>query len=395
MNPALLHKEVQDYITENFDKEIAQLSLQGSPFEDVSTQELAVQLIGKKKAQKKLPSWFNTTGVLYPPSLNLEQTSSEKTAAYKASFTKGKRMADLTGGFGVDSYYFSKNFDELVHCELNASLSELVAHNAGLLGVTNMEAYEGDGIEYLRESEQDFDWIFIDPSRRDDAGGRVFQLSDCLPDVPEHLDLLLQKGKRVLMKTSPLLDLQSGIRSLKQKVKEIHIVAVKNEVKELLWFLEKDTFEEVTIKTINFKESGNEQYENLFQKQIEIAYGSPLKYLYEPNAAILKSGLFTSIAADFGLTKLHPNSHLYTSEELVSFPGRTFEILQTLPYSRKRLKRSLKFTKAHLSTRNFPESVANLRKLLKLQDGGEHYLFFTTTQPSDKIVLICKKLKKE
>ena len=221
MNRSLLHKEVQEFLEENYRKEVSKIVFKGSPFPGVSEQELAVQLTGKKKAEKKLPTWFTTRNIIYPPTLNLEQTSSEKTARYKASLMAGDTIVDVTGGFGIDSYFFSKEFKKVVHCELNEELSEVAAHNFGVLEAKNIESYVGDGIEFLENSSEKFDWIYIDPSRRDDAGGRVFQLSDCLPNVPEHLDLLLKKGDNILIKTSPLLDLKAGLRELRLSL--IHI----------------------------------------------------------------------------------------------------------------------------------------------------------------------------
>lgn len=392
MNRSLLHKEVQEFISENYDKDLSKLAFQGSPFEDISIQELATQLSGKKKAEKKLPTWFHTDGIIYPTTLNLEQTSSETTAKYKASLVEGSVLLDLTGGFGIDSYFFSRRFKKVVHCELDPELSEIVSHNSHQLGASTIETFNGDGMDRLEAASEVIDWIYLDPSRRDTAGGRVFHLSDCLPDVPQHLELLLSKAPNVLVKTSPLLDLQSGINSL-EKVREIHVVAVRNEVKELLWFLSRKPSEEIKIKTLNFKKAGAEVYENYFRREAGVSYSHPLTYLYEPNAAIMKSGLMDLLAADLGLLKLHPNSQLFTSDELKDFPGRRFQVLEQLPYSRKKLKPLLgKLEKAHIATRNFPESVASLRKQFKLKDGGENYLFFTTLEKEQKVMLLCKKI---
>lgn len=391
MNKALLHTEVQDFLEENYKEDVSKIVFKGSPFPEVSPQELAVQLTGKKKAEKKLPTWFHTRGIIYPPTLNLEQTSSEKTASYKASLMNGRSIIDITGGFGIDSYFFSKKFDKVVHCELNEELSEMAAHNFKMLGSKNIETYSGDGIDYLKNTTEVFDWIYIDPSRRDEAGGRVFHLSDCLPDVPEHLELLLEKGKNILIKTSPLLDLQAGIRELKN-IQEIHVVAVENEVKELLWLLKKNTSEAIRVKTLNFRKKGDQVYENSLNNHESIDLSAPLCHLYEPNAAIMKSGLYDALGKDLGLEKLHFNTHLFTSDTLVDYPGRRFKVLEILPYKKKKIKAALKTDKAHVSTRNFPESVAALRKQFKLKDGGETYLFFTTSLNDEKILVVCEKV---
>jgi hypothetical protein len=391
LNKALLNKEVQEFLEKNFKKDISEIILKGSPFSEVSSQELAVQLTGKKKAEKKLPTWFKTRGILYPPTLNLEQTSSEITAKYKASLIQGNSIIDLTGGFGIDSFYFSVSFERVLHSEIDEELSELVAHNSEVLDIKNLENYTGDGIEFLKNSNRNFDWIYLDPARRDEAGGKVFHLSDCVPDLPAIMPLLWQNTANILIKSSPLLDLQAGINSLKY-VKEVHIVAVQNEVKELLWVLNEGFSGEVKLITVNLKKSEQEVYSNVFGDNAESSFSQPLIFLYEPNAAIMKSGLFDSVGKDFKVQKLHPHTHLYTSEELVDFPGRRFKINKLLPYKKKLMKRELGLKKANISTRNFPESVENLKKQFKIKDGGENYLFFTTTEDGDKILLICEKV---
>ncbi|GAB2770229.1 class I SAM-dependent methyltransferase [Salinimicrobium soli] len=391
MNKALLNKEVQEFLEKNYKKDISGIILKGSPFSEVSPQELAIQLTGKRKAEKKLPTWFKTQGIIYPPTLNLEQTSSEITAEYKASLVEGKTLVDVTGGFGIDSFFFSKRFEQVVHCELNEELSELVGHNSEVLGADNLQTFHGDGIEFIKSSQKNFDWIFIDPSRRDEGGGRVFHLSDCLPDVPAALPLLWQKTDSILLKTSPLLDLQAGIQSL-EHVKEIHVVAVDNDVKELVWVLKKGFSGEIKLHSINFKKAEKEVYSGYFGEQPESKYSEPLDYLYEPNAAIMKSGLFDTVGRDHKVLKLHPNTHLYTSKEPRDFPGRKFRILQSLLYKKKVIKKELDLQKANISTRNFPETVEALKKQFKLKDGGEYYLFFTTQKDNQKILLVCQKL---
>ncbi len=391
MNSALLKPDVQDFIRKNFKADVSKIAFKGSPFKDISTRELAEQISGRRKAEKKLPTWFKTEGIVFPPSLNLEQTSSENTAAYKASLISGKNLADLTGGFGVDSFFFSKKVQNVRHFELNESLSKIVAHNFKILEVPNVEVSHGDGLSFLEQTAIEFDWLYLDPSRRTDAGGRIFQLSDCLPNVPEHLDLLLKKSKNIMVKTSPLLDLQAGIRELKN-VATIHIVAVENEVKELLWILGQIPSGATKVVTVNLRKKGNESFNGIFGEPANSIYSKPLSWLYEPNAAIMKSGLFDSLSEKFKLAKLHPNSHLFTSEKLKdNFPGRQFQILEVFPYQRKTLKAALNLRKANITTRNFPESVEDLRKKLKIKEGGEHYLFFTTTAKDEKICIVCAK----
>ncbi|WP_339648121.1 class I SAM-dependent methyltransferase [uncultured Salegentibacter sp.] len=392
MNKAILNDEVREFLKNNLKTTAAELALRGSSFSGISSSELAQQLIGLQKAERKLPTWFKNSQIYYPPKLNLEQTSSETTAKYKASLVKGKTLIDLTGGLGIDDFYFAQNFKEVIHCELNAELSEIAAHNLKQLGRENISFKNVDSIEYLKETDQNFDCIYVDPARRDNAGGKVFRLADCLPNVPANLDLLFKKTDIILIKTSPLLDLQAGISEL-QFVTETHIIAVNNEVKELLWLLKKGDNQETKIKTLNFTKKGVEKFEGILDKLTGVvAYSLPKKFLYEPNGAIMKSGLFKEIALQTQTSKLHPNSHLYTSEKEINFPGRKFKILDIEDYKPGLLKKKFKNLKANITTRNFPESVVILRKKLKIKDGGKSYLFFTTNINNQKIVLICEKV---
>ncbi len=395
LNKFLLNTEIQEFINEHYKEDIAPFILKGSPFPQVSVQEIATQMEGKKKAEKKLPTWFSSGKTLYPRKLNLAQTSSEITAKYKAGLVSGKTLVDLTGGFGIDSFFFSKKITQVIHCELNEELSQLSEHNFRVLRLQeNIDFFHGDGIGFLRKSTQTFDWIYLDPSRRTKTGKKVFKLEDSEPNIIENLSLLFKKTDHILLKTSPLLDIDFGISAFK-KVSEIHVVAVGNEVKELLWILSPSLTEnEIIIKTINF--SGEKEIlfnENRSKEQVAIGtYSSPLNFLYEPNSAILKAGLFNSISSRLKIPKLHPNSHLYTSEKLVDFPGRIFKIQKVLPFKPKLLKRELNMEKANISVRNFPKSVEQLKKQLGLKDGGEHYLFFTTDSMGQKIVLACLKI---
>ncbi|WP_423818971.1 class I SAM-dependent methyltransferase [Salinimicrobium sp. TIG7-5_MAKvit] len=390
MNWALLNSEVQEFLEEQYKTEVSKMAFRGSPFEGISTQELLVQLSGKKRAEKKLPLWFKTRGIIYPPNLNLEQTSSEVTAQYKASLVAGTSLADLTGGFGIDSYYFSEKIDKVRHFELNPELQEIAAHNFEILGAKNVISEARDSLDFLKNTSEKFDWLYIDPSRRDETGGRVFFLSDCLPNVPENLELLQERAESILIKTSPLLDLQAGLNEL-QNVREIHIVAVENDVKELLWILKQNTSESITIKTVNFQKKEKQVFTSTFDNDLPEVYSLPKDFLYEPNAAIMKSGLFGALGNALRLEKLHPNTQLYTSKEPVDFPGRRFKITQILPFRKKQLKKELQLKKANITTRNFPESVADLRKILKIKEGGDTYLFFTTLQNEEKVVLVCQK----
>jgi 16S rRNA G966 N2-methylase RsmD len=305
----------------------------------------------------------------------------------------GSSLIDLTGGFGVDDYYFANTMKSVTHCEINSDLSEIVKHNFKQLGVTNIDCIAGDSLTTLQTTTEKWDWIYIDPSRRNDAKGKVFMLKDCLPNVPENLDLYFEKSEAILIKTAPLLDLAAGLSEL-QNVKTIHIVALENEVKELLWELHKNYSGAISIKTVNLTKEGDITFEFILdQDSADAKYSLPKRYLFEPNSAIMKSGGFNEISSQYQLDKLHKHSHLYTSNEVFNFPGRIFEIQHVIPYTKKEIKIHLENSKLNLTTRNFPETVENIRKKWKIKDGGDSYCFFTTDMNNDKIVLLCNKLQ--
>lgn len=391
MNKDLLKTGVQNYINNNLNADILSVLLKKSKFETISSKELVQQIEGKKKCSSKLPSWFRTAKIYYPPKFNIEQSSSEKTAFYKASLVSGKSLLDVTGGFGVDSYYFGQHIHQVTLCEISKELSEITAHNLPVLGATNINVLNTDGIVYLDKFDGIFDWIYIDPSRRDKSKGKVFKLSDCVPDVTEHLELLKAKSKGLLLKTSPLLDITKGLKEL-GSVKEIHIVAVNNEVKEVLWIIKDNNHEEPLLKTINLKNSADEVFifKRSEENSIQSEFSVPLKYLYEPNAAILKAGAFKATGNQFHLKKLHEHTHLYTSEKKLKFPGRIFKILSVYPYNKKSIA-ALQANKANVTIRNFPVSVADIRKKHKIKEGGNLYLFFIKDLNDKLQILKCAK----
>ena len=350
---------------------------------------MAEQITSKKKCENKLPTWFATENIYYPNKLNIEQTSSEITAEYKANLIKGKTIIDITGGFGVDCFAFSKTHKQVTHCEINSDLSQIVSHNYKQLKINNITTIVGDGIDFIKNKNIKYDCIYIDPSRRDDLKKRVFLLEDCLPNLPLNLDLLFEYSDTILVKTAPLLDIDVAVNELKH-VKEIHVIAVNNDTKEVLYLLEKDYNDIFSFKTININKVKNQLFDYHLSVN-EATYSLPQKYLYEPNSAILKAGAFQEISIILKVNKLHKHSHLYTSDELINFPGRTFKIKHVLPYHPKKIVKTLGVKKANITTRNFPETVAQIRKKTKLKDGGDFYLFFTTNIDGDKIILVCKK----
>lgn len=388
---ALLTNEIQEYIRKQCENPTSQLAFQKNPFPHVEWKLILQQIEAKAKAKEKLPLWYSTRKIIYPSRISVEQTSSEKTAHYKSTLFQGKKIIDLTGGFGIDAYFFSKQFESVIHCEQNAVLSSIVQHNLKQLNANNIQCIAGNSEEILSSLQQQFDWLYIDPSRRNEQKGKVFMLKDCEPNVPELMNYYFQFSKQILIKTAPILDIKAGLNEL-NFVKNIHIIAVENEVKELLWEIEKEYSGQPTLKTVNLTKSKIELFDFVLNEDSSKAtLGKPEKYLYEPNAAIMKSGGFDEVAHFFKLKKLHPHSHLYTSNELINFCGRVFELQQTILYNKKNMMQ-LGLSKANITIRNFPETVETLRKKWKIKDGGEVYCFFTTDEENQKIVLLCKKL---
>lgn len=393
MNTNILNSDSQAFIKAHINADIAGLLLKGINFKGVDLKSLIEQIEAKKRSEKKLPNWFCTENIYYPNKLNIEQTSSEITAKYKANLVSGTSLADLTGGFGIDAYYFSKQIENVIHCEINSELSEIVKHNYKALKVSNIECINASGLDVLKRIDRPFDWVYIDPSRRDDTNQKVFLLSDCAPNIKTFQGLFLKYAKNVMIKTSPLLDLSATLSDLKY-IKEVHVVAANNEVKELLWILERGYEGKVVVKSINIQKKTIQNFKFIFEDEptAKVEYNFPLTYVYEPNAAVLKSGAFNSIGGALNISKLHKHTHLYTSENLITFPGRCFKIEKSIPFNKKKFAKE-KIVKANITTRNFPLSVHNIRKKLKIKDGGDAYLFFTTDKTNSKIILICSKMK--
>jgi len=387
----ILNPEIQKFIVENTGLDTSKLALKKNPFSKIDFKIILNQIESRTKSKDKLSIWFNCENIIYPSKVSVEQTSSETTAKYKSQIISGENLIDLSGGFGVDDFYFSKKVNQIIHCEINTDLSKIVAHNFKQLNALNINCISGDSKDILEKINQKFNWIYIDPSRRNDAKGKVFMLKDCLPNVPDLQSFYFKYADNILIKTAPILDLKAGLSELKN-VKTIHIVAVDNEVKELLWEIIKTYEGKTNIKTINFNKEKEELFDFQIDSEVISKYNLPEKYIYEPNGAIMKSGGFSDVGIKFSLNKLHLHSHLYTSNEIIDFPGRVFEIEKVVNYSKSEMKGNLEGKKANITTRNFPESVENIRKKWKIKDGGNKYCFFTTDIKDNKIVLICTKI---
>lgn len=393
MNVDLLQPHIQQFIREHERDDPYQLALQAHRYPEYPIPAIAEQLQARQKARGKLPEWYATKGIIFPPVLSMEQCSSQVTAQYKQSLVQGERLVDLTGGTGVDTYYLSQAFAQTDYVEQDATLADTARHNFSVLGADSIRVHPVAAEAFLPTISEPVDCIYLDPARRDMHGSKVFRLADSQPNVLVLRDILLTKAKSVLLKTAPLLDIQATVQDLAY-VTQVHVVAVNNEVKEVLYQLAQEAVAEPEIVAVNLRADAEERFSfyRSQEAQATITYSEPLRYLYEPNAALMKAGAFKSIAAHYHLHKLHPNTHLYTSEQLVpNFPGRTFVCQVVVPYQKKAVRQHLTQPQANITTRNFPDSVATVRKKLGLKDGGDTYLFAAQLVNEKYSVIVVQK----
>ncbi len=389
-----LNTETLRFIQAHRHEDVRVLALQAAKFPLVDMPAALIQIAGLQIAAEKIPSWYATEGILYPKHLSLEQCSSEMTARYKASLIQGDTLVDLTGGFGIDCAFLSAGFGRVTYVEQQEELCRLAAHNFQTLKLRHIKVENSDGVEYLRQMLP-ADCIFIDPARRNEQGGKTIAIADCTPDVAELQELLLSKAQTIIVKLSPMLDLSLALRDV-PCTKEVHIISVNNECKELLLVLTKTTKPPIPIYCINLTNETAQNFSFTREEEQESAClytDAPEAYLYEPNASILKAGAFKSVSSIYKVKKLHPNSHLYTSDKWIeNFPGRAFRIMDVCSFNKNEIRRSLEgVKKANISVRNFPASVAEIRKRLKLADGGEVYLFASTLNNEKKVFIKCLK----
>ncbi|WP_370901000.1 THUMP-like domain-containing protein [Chryseobacterium gossypii] len=376
---AILNQNVQEYIHANLNSDLHKLLLKKSPFPEISMQEIVQQIKGKQAAQKKFP-FLLKEGIVFPPQLNLEQASSEKTALYKSEILKGKSFIDLTSGFGIDAFHLSQNFEEITLVEQNAELLEIVKHNWAVLG-RRARFINRKLEEFLAESREKFDVIYLDPARRDHNKNKVFLLEDLSPHVLEIQDKLVSISDMTVIKLSPLIDLKYLI-SVLPYIYRLDIIALKNDVKEVLVFLSAKKEKEVMCNCINL-ESGEKTFTFRFGEEEDAVaeYSEPERYLYIPNNSVLKAGVFNLISARLNLKKLHPNTHLYTSpEKIKDFPGRIMEVKQI---DTKQVDKKGQY---NIISKNHPLKPEEIKKKYSLKDGGENYLIFTQSKKG-KIIL--------
>jgi len=377
--------KIQSFIEAHHQDDPNELLLKFKNIFDAPVSVIVDQIVGRRKAKEKLPTWYNHNQIIYPPSLNIEQSSSEKAALYKIIILKQslgtdintKTLLDLTGGFGVDSYFFSQVFKEIHFVEPNEVLLEVARHNHKQLGATNISYYNSTAAEFLDSltNKKRFDLIYIDPSRRSKNNMKVFSWHQCEPDVVTLQDKIGHIGDNLFVKSSPLLDIDIALKEL-QYVKKVSVISIHNECKELLFYCENNFNSEPVVEAINLTD-GVESF--LFkiseERKAEVTYSDPLKFIYEPNASILKSGAFRTIAAVFNVHKIHANTHLYTSDRFIeNFPGRIFQTESFVKSDPKIIRNFFPAGKGNVVTRNYPLTVEGLRKKINLKEGGDKFL---------------------
>ena len=389
-----MNEQTRKFIKEHEQDDVFNLSLQLRGNTEIDAELVVRQINGRKKIKSKVPTFYQNDEILYPVNLSLEQASSGITTNFKSSLCRGNSLVDLTGGFGIDCSFMSRNFQNVVYVERNEELCKLALHNFSALQQKYIEVVNEDALNYLSKMDA-VDCIYLDPARRSIQGKKVFMLADCEPDVAKHFDLLLSKSNVLIVKLSPMLDITQLLTELKC-IAEVHIVSVENDCKEILLVANKNSINPPTFRTVNFTKSAIQEYsfKNITEINSQPAYTKlPKQFLYEPNVSVLKAGAFKSIASVFQLEKLHVNTHLYTSNVLVSdFPGRIFEIENVFGNSKSELKRlSRNVPKANISVRNYVLTVEELRKKSGIKEGGDQYVFACKLADNQFAFIQCRK----
>ena len=412
----------QAFVADHRADDVRLLAFVAGKYPEVDMPWALQQIAGWQMARRKLPSWVAVEGMVYPPHLSMEQCSSEQTAKMKTNFPFSKDdglLIDLTGGFGVDFSFMAQGFKRAVYVERQEDLCAIARHNFHLLGLHQAEVVCGDGVEYLHQLQEHASVIYLDPARRNEHGGKTYAISDCTPDVVALREELLKKADFIVVKLSPMLDWREAVRQLPAQYTEVRIVSTGGECKELLLVLSDKMKAPLRLVCINDEElfsidnlplgpqgrlpkqeftvdNLGQQIEFVNFDKLILALGQAVNcYLYEPNASIMKAGCFAELCERFGVKVIAENSHLFVSPDFIeNFPGRKFQIFSISSMNKKSLRQALQgIDRANISVRNFPLSAEQLRQRLHLKDGGEIYIFGTTTHEGEHVVLVCKKTK--
>lgn len=403
---SLFSQSFFDFVERNRHEDVMRLRLKKHGDEDFPIDLAITQIeIRNRRIEQKLPSWAVCERVVFPSLLSTEQCSSEVTARYKSRLVVGNTLCDLTGGMGVDCFFMSQQVERAFYIEQQELYCHVARHNFDVLGAKHIDVYNSLCSNFLNGNELSFDTIYIDPARRGKMQERVFALSDCEPDVLSMLSLLISRCKRLIIKMSPMVD----IARLRQELSadfDLYILSVRNECKELLAVIDTATCHQqplspIDIHCVTFDHRGDCNEHSFTSESESIAVCTIAEavenYLYEPDVALLKAGLFKTTGERFGMKKMSKNSHLYTSQNWVdSFPGRSFEVIEVIPFSSSICKQfATRYPACNITTRNFPLSPVDLRKKLKVRDGGDIYLMATCDAQDKKILVMCKRINKE
>ncbi len=393
-----INEQTRQYISAHATDDVARLALHPSKDPQVDMPIALQQIAGRQKAREKLPEWYAIEGILYPRKVSMEQCSSSQTADYKASLVKGESFADFSGGFGVDTVALAREFSSGYYVEPQEELCELFRHNSKTLGINNVEVINGTMEERLASIEP-VDTIYLDPSRRDTHGRKVVALADCTPNLLEWKSALLERCNTLMVKLSPMIDIHQTLRDLPETF-AVHVIAVEGECKEVVFLLSRaDNINRIpTIIAIDICKEANNRIESTLETErttpprIATELGT---YLYEPNAAVMKAGLFNTLSQQFQISKLAANTNLFTADELhEDFPGRIFRIEAAHEFhSRKTAKELSHIGCANIAVRNFPLLAEELRKTLKIKDGNKYYLFGCTIGERHRTLLLCTAAK--
>ena len=395
---ALLNPEIQNFVATHEQDDVSKLALQKPPNPDWPMPLIFEQIKSRQKAAKKIPHWMGVRDIVFPPPDLVEQASSFACASYKASLIDGHSFADLTAGCGIDTDAFARKFDKGFAVEMDDTHFDILAHNLMVSGEDHILVVKADAQEYIKNMPE-VDVVYIDPQRRDGKTRGIYALDGCSPNILDMMQTLKTKTRYVLLKTSPVLDIQKTMQDLGHAT-DVYIVEYQGDCKEVLYQLDLDcetTPDQAAIHAVQINDKGEEtaRFDFTFEteKNAECNFGPAQKYIYEPSPSLMKSGGFKSIAAHFNLTKLAPNTHLYTAETVIeNFPGRSFELEATCAVNKKELKKHLPEMKANLTIRNFPSSTDVLRKKLGLKDGGAQTIFAHEDHLNNKGLIICKKI---
>ena len=396
-----INEQTLEYISAHASDDVAHLALHPSKDPQVDMPMALQQIAGRQKAKEKLPEWYATEGILYPKKVSMEQCSSSQTAEYKASLVGGETFADFSGGFGVDTVALARKFDKGWYVEPQEELCDLFRHNSNLLGIHNMEVINGTMEEHL-DAIGPVDTIYLDPSRRDTHGRRVVSLADCTPNLPEWKSALLERCNTLMVKLSPMIDIPQTLRDLPETF-AVHVIAVVGECKEVVFLLTRRdapwhvSTTNPTIVAVDIRKNAISRVESTLETELTTPPRIATElgtYLYEPNAAVMKAGLFNTLSQQFQIAKLAKNTNLFTADELhEDFPGRVFRIEAVHEFHpRKTAKELSLLASASIAVRNFPLTAEELRKTLKIKDGNACYLFGCTLWNDKKSIIVCSRL---